>query len=292
MQTIAKLITNGFALVPIPAGQKNPTKRGWNKPESVVTDIINCNLLTAMNIGIAHAYCKPTPTCAVDIDNYPQAVTWFSNKSIDLRRLLTADDAVVIHSGKRHSLKLLYRLPAGLSPLPSKVVSDIAGKVIFEFRCATATGLTVQDILPPSVHPSGNKYEWVGKGSVEAMPEIPVALLCLWQELIAATEKPPHAQKPKLLTPETSRQKARIHTMLNHVSADCSYDTYRAVVWSLLSLGWSCGPDIAYEWSITTPNRFNRTCFDALINSYDPLRTDSPTLGTLIHLAKSGGYHG
>ena len=35
---------------------------------------------------------------------------------------------------------------------------------VLEFRCGTADGLTVQDVLPPSMHPdTGMPYRWGGK---------------------------------------------------------------------------------------------------------------------------------
>lgn len=53
---------------------------------------------------------------------------------------------------------------------------------VLEFRCGTREGLTVQDTLPPSIHPdTGRPYRWGGKGDWRAIPEIPAALLAVWQ---------------------------------------------------------------------------------------------------------------
>ncbi len=57
---------------------------------------------------------------------------------------------------------------------------------ILEFRCGTCDGLTVQDVLPPSIHPdTGQPYKWGGKGNWQAIPVIPAALLAIWQQEVS-----------------------------------------------------------------------------------------------------------
>lgn len=91
---------------------------------------------------------------------------------------------------------------------------------------------------------------------------------------------------------ETPREKARVQEMLNHISADCDYETYRDVVWSLLSTGWTCAEQLAENWCRTAPHRFDDASFTNLVNSYDPNKTNPITLGTLNFLAKKGGWNG
>ena len=148
----------GLSYVPIPFGQKGPITPGWNQPESCINDATDAHKL-AGNVGLAHAYCE-TPTCAVDIDNGKGALRYLSGKGIDLKPLLTNHCPAVMWSGRPNSLKAIYRLPEGVSPLLTKTIK-VNGKIILEFRCATADGKTVQDVIPPSVHPSGTKYRWL-----------------------------------------------------------------------------------------------------------------------------------
>jgi hypothetical protein len=178
------LISSGLALVPIPLGKKAPIAKGWNLKSNSITRTLNANVLNGMNIGLAHAYCAPVPTCAIDIDHYPSAKDWLATHCIELDDLLLAPDAVVIRSGKKYSLKLLYRLPMGSVAIETKQIIGSEGKMSLEFRCATKTGKTVQDVLPPSIHPSGSQYEWKGNGSPLALPTIPSELLQLWISLI------------------------------------------------------------------------------------------------------------
>lgn len=93
-------------------------------------------------------------------------------------------------------------------------------------------------------------------------------------------------------THETPREKARVQEMLNHISADCDYETYRDVVWSLLSTGWTCAVQLAKNWCRKAPHRFDDTNFTNVVNSYDPNKTNPITLGTLNFLAKKGGWNG
>lgn len=92
--------------------------------------------------------------------------------------------------------------------------------------------------------------------------------------------------------PFTPAAKARLEDMLNHISADCNRSIYMRVIWGILSTGWPTAKQIALNWSLTAPHRFEQEAFDNLVNSYDPLRNDSITLGTIYHLAKNGGWRG
>lgn len=287
MATVKDLLTHGIALVPIPYGQKGPANPGWNNIQSVLTSPTQVHLANNMNIGIAHAYCSPA-TCAIDIDDFKESRIWFASHSIDLMAMLQANDAVVIHSGKVNSLKLLYKMPLGMA-LPSKQVKSSSNTMIVEFRCASANGLTVQDVLPPSMHPSGSQYQYIGAGSILALPILPNDLFQLWLALLA----PPSKTSKKVVSapPETQRNIADVKAKLAHVSADCDYFTYRDIVWSILSTGWTCAETLAEDWCRNAPELFNDASFNNVINSYSPDVANPITLGTLTHHAKIGGWH-
>ena len=119
----AEYIARGIALIKIPKGRKGPTTKGWNEKASAITDPEKAGELTG-NIGIAHAYCLPTPTMALDIDDMERASAWLSARGIDVAELLDADDAVQIVSGRIGRGKLLYRLPSGLSPIESLTIKE------------------------------------------------------------------------------------------------------------------------------------------------------------------------
>ncbi|NQV94447.1 MAG: hypothetical protein HQ482_04845 [Sphingomonadales bacterium] len=87
---------------------------------------------------------------------------------------------------------------------------------------------------------------------------------------------------------DTPRQRARVVEALGHVSADCSYEIYRDIVWAILSLGWHDCQQIAEAWCKTATDRFEEDNFWNVANSYDETRT--PTMGTIIHHARAGGW--
>jgi hypothetical protein len=286
----------GFSYVPIPSGMKGPITAGWNQLASCITDANEAHRLSG-NVGIAHAYCK-TPTCAVDIDDGKETLRYLAAKGIALKSVLTQSCPAVMCSGRPNSLKAIYRLPEGVSPLLTKTVK-VNGKIILEFRCATADGKTVQDVIPPSIHPSGTKYRWL-QGSLGSLTELPKELLDLWQELIEADQAKSQAQqKTKTVwhapAPLTPREIAILKDQLTYIDPNCDRETWRNVVWAVLSTGSQDALDIALEWSEKAPAKFNIDEFYTLTDSYIEGRTGldgSITRGTIYHHARAGGWNG
>ncbi|POG00117.1 phage/plasmid primase, P4 family [Pseudomonas putida] len=180
-EQIGAYLRAGIALVPIPHGKKGPTSAGWNLPANCIRAADDAaHLNDHSNIGMAHAYSDP-PTCAVDIDDLDKARHWLAERGIDLDALLAAPDAVRIESGREGRAKLLYRLT---EPLSQKKVK-MNGADVLDFRCASQDGATVQDVLPPSIHPdTGRPYRLLG--DIASIPPIPGTLLAAWHELLNA----------------------------------------------------------------------------------------------------------
>ena len=109
---------------------------------------------------------------------------------------------------------------------------------------------------------------------------------------IGLTPKPKPLKSLFCTTPETRREIARVQEMLDHISADCSYNVYRDVVWSVSSTGWLCAEKLAEEWCKKAPDKFDETNFISVINSYNPNLANPITLGTLTFMAKQGGWNG
>lgn len=294
--TTKTLIGSGLALVKVPYGQKGPATSGWNLRQNCITDPNEAAYLQGGNIGVAHVYCEPVPTGAIDVDNFTTAKPWLETHGIDLKELLLADNAVVIWSGKMYSLKLLYRLPAGTVPMVSTKINGPDDRVALEFRCATLDGKTVQDVLPPSRHPSGTEYRWMGHGNPLRLPEIPESLIALWHKLISKRAGVASRKfAPGLIIghrPQSPRQIAIIKDALSHISADCPYEVWRNIVWGVISTNWTCAEEIAEEWSRTAPNRYAEDAFWTLVNSYMPERDNPITAGTIYYHARLGGWRG
>ena len=255
MEHAIDYVAHGMALVGMPNSLKGPITPGWNKAENVITDAIAAATLTE-NVGLAHAFCKPAPTMALDIDDLPKARAFLSDYSIDLDALLDADDAVQISSGREGRAKLLFRLPEGTLPIPTKQIADPkTGEMILEFRCASANGLSVQDVLPPSIHPeTGKPYQWAGRGDWRAIPTIPLALLFAWRSLLKPTAPKPRGSWSNAgdssvitLSPETVQH---LRSALLSMRAD-DYQLWIKVGLALKTLG-DVGRGLWLEWSLTS----------------------------------------
>jgi len=294
--TPEQLLQSGLTLITMPLGSKGPNHSEWNLRHNCIFDSPQLIDIELKNIGIAHAYCQPTPTAAFDIDNYQPAKSWLASHGVDLDALLKASDAVVIWSGKKFSLKLLYRLPIGDQPLVSKKILGPDSKSALEFRCATKDGLTVQDVLPPSIHPDGYQYQWLGEGDPLNPPEIPSEVLSLWRILLTNSSRVATRKHGGIISAskmeETPRRIAKIKSALVCIDADCDYETWRNIVWAILSTGWTCAEDIAYEWSKSAPNCFDEDAFWLVANSFIPDHTSPITAGTIYHFARLGGWNG
>ena len=180
LRTVAEAATqyvgNGWALVPIAAGTKGPSGAGWNRRESAITTADAARGMRA-SVGLAHAY---SGTCALDIDDLEGSIEWCKQRGLDITAFLRDPLRVGINSGNPNHAKLLFRVAA---PVRSIKVS-VGKQTLFEFRCATADGRTVQDVLPPSVHPeTGQPYSWDVDdlvGDWRTPPALPAALLEVW----------------------------------------------------------------------------------------------------------------
>lgn len=192
-------IRAGLVLVPIRAGSKRPSGKAWNQrahcwaTPDAVPDIYSGN------VGLAHVYAG---TCALDIDHAELAAPALERCSVNLAALLAAPDAVHIRSGRPGRDKLLYRLR---EPLTSINRSAAEG---FELRCAADNGLTVQDLLPPSIHPdTGKPYQW--RGDWRTLPDIPDALLTAWRVMLRGASGRAHTASDATVTPLPTAQRHR-----------------------------------------------------------------------------------
>jgi len=186
-------VGSGLVLVPLASASKSPRGGGWNLRKNCVETEERAARLNG-NIGLAHAYSR---TAALDIDDVAKAGAYLSSHGVDLEAISKAPDAVWISSGRENRRKLLFRLPKDVPPLPTKQLNEFG----FELRCATSSGLTTQDVLPPSIHPdTGRPYEWAyadpAIGDWRKLPELPPCILDFWQRLLS--EGPPEKKlRPK-----------------------------------------------------------------------------------------------
>ena len=294
---MSKLLWNkGLSYIPIPLGHKGPTTPGWNRPEKCITAKEDAFKLKDGNVGLALAYCEPVVAC-LDIDNGRIAKREFKQMHLNLLHVLESSGAVFA-SGRKNSIKALFTLPDNMGPLVTKQVKN-GNTTIYELRCAAKNRLTVQDIIPPSIHPSGSRYTWV-QGGLESIKPMPKNLLEHWLELLGgercsaiSTNETPTLPNDYIPTfeAETPQRVALLRDQLHYINPDCHYTLWRDVIWGVLSTGYESATGIAMEWSLKAPHRWNEEKFISIVNGWSPDRY-GPTLGTIYHYARQGGWNG
>jgi hypothetical protein len=88
------------------------------------------------------------------------------------------------------------------------------------------------------------------------------------------------------LSPDTGRGSGSFY----NVSGTPIADHWLAVVWAIASLGWSCGKNIAREWSHGCPDRYTDDGFEAAWNSFDPTHPSPIGIGSLYKRVKELGW--
>ena len=185
MGIIQEYINNGLKLVPIPPESKGPIRKEWNLEKNAL--LSEGDLPEGYGVGLMHAY---SGTMALDIDDLEASCTYFlRNIGINLYDLINQENSVVIVSGKENRCKLLFRMPNNRVLQSKKIIENHS--TIFELRCSTNNGLTVQDVLPPSIHPETKKqYTFTGKGNWSSAPYIPTKLIEFWESQLNFLEVP------------------------------------------------------------------------------------------------------
>jgi hypothetical protein len=245
--SFSEYAASGWKLCGIEPGRKSPTYKGWN--DNPIADDALDGLDGA---GLLHAL---SGTAALDIDDLETARPWLAERGVDVDALVAAPNAVMISSGRDNRAKLLYRMKRPLRTLKPKDSG-------IELRCATADGKSVQDVLPPTIHPDTRKpYAWkYGDPLVahwSAPPPIPPSLLALWRELLAMSatqfEANPETAPSGALSPvETVRKAIYQHIHRNKVDIT-DYNQWLDVGARLheATNGSQEGLDIWDEWSRT-----------------------------------------
>lgn len=273
---IADYISHGWQIVPVPEGSKGPRAGGWNTRSAALQSMVG--LPDYMGVGLMHAY---SGTMALDIDDW-----MLTRKRIDIDALYAAPDAVTILSGKPGRGKLLYRMPFGLV-LPTRQFKD-GGTLAFELRCATMDELTVQDVLPPSIHPETRQpYQWGGAGHWTRLPFVPSAVLDIWQAALVDA-------RPALVD-GVSASWDEIRGALAYINPDCSRDDWIACGFALHWAGEQTfnaegGFHVWYEWSKLGEKFPGDREMGKQWSSFRSAKNSVVTIGSLFHLARQAGW--
>lgn len=276
---IEEYITHGLSIVPIPPGTKGPRHVGWNQRGAALKSV--SQLPADYGVGLAHAY---SGTMAFDIDSWELTTKY----GIDVDALYAAPDAVTIESGKDGHGKLIYKMPFGLVLPTKKVIID--GKTAFEFRCGTADGVTVQDVLPPSIHPDTHQpYRWAGRGHWTKPPVVPQQILDIWRDLLSR-------EYTTVAVDGIDASWEEIQGALAYVSPDCTRDEWIQIG---MALHWAGTHTYNVDQGLALWNGWSKGSASKypgdreILHQWNSFRTDkgsTVTLGTLFHLARLKGW--
>ena len=158
----------GWRVVPLNERQKNPWVGDWPNVATTDPDAIRgwWAERPASNVGVALG--PGSGLVGVDIDS--------EEGERLLREMSGGDLPPTLDMATGKGARLLYSIPDGL-PRPPKttVIAGADGKEAIRFQ---STG--GQCVMPPSVHPTGRRYEWRSPAALEAapMPAWMVMTLC------------------------------------------------------------------------------------------------------------------
>lgn len=183
-QAVAEYLAHGWKLCRINPGAKAPRYEQWNAPGHEIRTPEAFPV--GWGVGLLHAY---SGTCCLDVDSIEYGEPYLTEHKVSLSELLDDPFSVRLLSGRPDRLKLLYALPEPRVTVQfAPYTRDGKEHKALELRCSSATGNSVQDVLPPSIHPDlGTPYRWEfgAFGHWQALPSLPAALAALWDDLRA-----------------------------------------------------------------------------------------------------------
>ena len=267
----------GWHVLALNEGEKTPaTANGFKDATTDADQIQNWFYSGVYNLGIATG---ASGLVVVDIDGV------VGQRSLEI---LCAGkgfaDTYTVQTRRPDSHHYYFSAPAG------RVIKCSAGRLGEGIDVRAHGGYVV---APPSWVDADHKGP---AGSYRVLRDVAVACLPDWLERLLV--QPPcstqrqsdrHGGIGRCDRPETPREVSILRDRLGYISADCSYEQYRNVVWAILSTGWECAEQLALDWSLTASHRFQPQTFDTLVRSYDPSHPGSVSYGTLVHLSRCGG---
>ena len=172
----------GWKLCALRPGQKGPYMRDWGH-----LDLDESHWRANPKDGVGLILGR-SGVATIDVDDIDAAPLALEAVGVDLEEILHAPDAVRIVSREGRA-KLVYRVPEEMRSFVDRKrainwkKSDGTSFCVIEFRAGSEQ---LQDVLPPSVHPTtGKPYLW--EGNFARMPDLPGELAAIWYDWESAS---------------------------------------------------------------------------------------------------------
>lgn len=151
---IKEYMSSGWSVLPVKPEEKRPYMTNWLQyTHERATDKMVENWFRSLSgAGVGAVTGKISNIVVLDVENYcPTSIE-------DLLKKYPTQMVAKTGSGGYH---LFYQYPRNVGKISNRVK-------IFEGADLRADGGFI--VLPPTIHPNGNKYEWIKKGPLGAFP--------------------------------------------------------------------------------------------------------------------------
>ena len=170
-----------FGLKLVPLRGKVPIGAGWNLDANLISTAMAAEQHWTQNPADNVGVClEPSGLCSLDADSPNEARQVLGAEGIDLDGLMTTTPTII-----GRAPRLEFQAPQDFRLSPKAVAwprrsPDEKPLTVLELRAGR-----VQDVLPPSIHPSTRRpYQWLTPPVAE-FPPLPQSLLALWLDFDA-----------------------------------------------------------------------------------------------------------
>ena len=207
----------GWHLVTMPAGSKAPNIPNW--PERAISSPDDAERYYSQhpthNVGLLHS---ASGTCALDIDHLENARTAFAAMGLDLDAILAKAPRIIGREGRGKAIFRAHRPDLKTHKLAWPDPNGKGASVVFELR-----GGSVQDVLPPSIHPDTQQpYRWDGPPYAD-LPLLPEPLQIIWDQWdkfrIQFLDACPWKTKPQIQAPLRKRVQSEATSVIDAYNA-------------------------------------------------------------------------
>ena len=154
IEQIKEYVNSGWSILPVKPEEKRPYMTNWlqyTKSRATLDMVENWfNHLSGAGVGAVTG--KISNMVVLDVEN------WCKTPIEDLLKKYPTQMVARSGSGGYH---LYYQYPTGITRVSNRVG-------LFEGADLRADGGFI--VLPPTLHPNGNRYEWIKKGPLGAFP--------------------------------------------------------------------------------------------------------------------------